>query len=145
MTMLAAVALGGLASACGTERISVPQSDPTFANDHYAAELFQQRCAGCHTLSYAATHGSASNPRTALAISGPDFDVRCERPADRVLYAIENGGFSGAYMPANVVTGEDARLVAMFVAKFSGTKAPLIPGAKPCSQIAIGTLPKAPK
>ena len=67
--------------------------------------LFSQRCSGCHTLSYAATHGSAPNVRTATAISGPNFNVRCERPITRVLYAIQNGGFSGAYMPQNIVVG----------------------------------------
>ncbi len=74
-----------------------------------------QRCAGCHTLSYAATHGSAANPRTAEAINGPNFNVRCERPVERVLYAIENGGFSGAYMPQNIFVGQQARDVAAFV------------------------------
>ena len=39
-----------------------------------------------------------------------------------VLYAIRNGGFSGAIMPQNIVTGEDAQAVARFLAKYSGTK-----------------------
>ena len=47
---------------------------------HRGAVLFSQRCSGCHTLSYAATHGSAANLRTATLISGPNFNVRCERP-----------------------------------------------------------------
>ena len=38
----------------------------------------------------------------------------------RVLYAIRNGGFSGAIMPENIVVGEDAKAVAAFVAKYSG-------------------------
>jgi hypothetical protein len=37
-----------------------------------------------------------------------------------VLYAIRNGGFSGAIMPANIVVGEDADAVADFLAKYSG-------------------------
>ena len=86
--------------------------------------LFNQRCAGCHTLSYAGTHGSAPNVRTAQAINGPNFNVRCERPVVRVLYAIENGGFSGAYMPQNIVVGQQARDVAQFVATYSGRQAP---------------------
>ena len=87
--------------------------------------LFSQRCAGCHTLSYAATHGSAPNVRTAQANNGPNFNVRCERPVDRVLYAIENGGFSGAFMPQNIVVGQDARDVAQFVATYAGRQAPI--------------------
>jgi mono/diheme cytochrome c family protein len=128
-------------AACGTERVSVPKSDPTYASDHSAAELFAQRCAGCHTLSYAGTHGSGANPRTYEAINGPNFNVRCERPAIRVLYAIENGGFSGAYMPPNIFVGAQARAVAMFVSRFAGRQAPFQPGVVACAQQPMGSLP----
>ncbi|MFL5862300.1 MAG: hypothetical protein ACJ780_16260, partial [Solirubrobacteraceae bacterium] len=102
---------------------------------------FQQRCSGCHSLSYAAAFGSASNVRTAQAVSGPNFNQRCERPVDRVLYAIENGGFSGAYMPQNIVVGQDALDVAKFVATYAGRQAPPQTGVKPCEQKAIGQVP----
>lgn len=141
---LAAVALALATAACGTERISIPRSDPNYASDNLAAHLFAERCAGCHTLSYAGTHGSAANPRTAEAINGPDFDVRCERPAIRVLYAIENGGFSGAYMPQNVFVGQQAREVADFVARFAGRAAPVEPNTTPCRKQPIGSLPALP-
>ncbi|MGO9754894.1 MAG: c-type cytochrome [Solirubrobacteraceae bacterium] len=141
ITFLAAIVIVSLAAACGTEKIGVPKSDPNYASDLAGAQLFQQRCGGCHTLSYAGTRGSAANIRTAEAINGPNFNINCERPVARVLYAIENGGFSGAYMPANVVVGEQARQVAQFVAGFSGRKAPLIPGQPTCEQRALGTLP----
>jgi hypothetical protein len=39
-----------------------------------------------------------------------------------VLFAIRNGGFSGAIMPANIVTGEDAEAVATFLDQYSGRK-----------------------
>ena len=126
-----------LTTACGTENISVAQGNP----NHNGAVLFNQRCSGCHTLSYAAAHGSASNPRSALPINGPNFDVRCERPVDRVLYAIKNGGFSGAIMPQNVVVGKQAIEVAKFVATYSGRQAPKIPGTIPCQAQPIGSLP----
>ena len=63
-----------------------------------------------------------------------------------MLYAIENGGFSGAYMPQNIVVGKQAREVAMFVARYAGRQAPPSPGVKPCDAKPIGTLPpsKAP-
>jgi hypothetical protein len=138
---VAAVALAVAAAACGTQRIDVPKSDPNYAQDSVAAHLFAERCAGCHTLSYAGTHGSAANPRTAEAINGPDFNVRCERPAIRVLYAIENGGFSGAYMPQNVFVGQQAREVAEFVARFAGREAPVEPNVVRCTQQPIGSLP----
>jgi mono/diheme cytochrome c family protein len=140
ITILAAIAVASLAAACGTEKISVPKSDPNYASDLAGAQLFAQRCGGCHTFSAAGTRGSAANIRSAEAINGPNFNINCERPVDRVLYAIENGGFSGAYMPANVVVGQQAQEVAQFVARFSGRKAPLIPGQLNCQQRAIGTL-----
>jgi mono/diheme cytochrome c family protein len=141
---VAAVALALATAACGTQRISVPKSDPNYASDNVAAHLFAERCAGCHTLSYAGTHGSAANPRSAEAINGPNFNVRCERPAIRVLYAIENGGFSGAYMPQNVFVGQQAREVAEFVARFAGRQAPVEPNTTPCIQQPIGSLPALP-
>jgi mono/diheme cytochrome c family protein len=133
----ALAAVAALATACGTEKISVPKSDPTYPG----AVLFSQRCSGCHTLSYAATHGSAANVRTREIVNGPNFNVRCERPVTRVLYAIENGGFSGAIMPQNVVVGQQAVEVAEFVAKYAGRQAPKIPGTATCDSQPIGSLP----
>jgi mono/diheme cytochrome c family protein len=135
---IAALSVAAITAACGTEKIDVPKSQ---ASTYSGAVLFSQRCAGCHTLDYAGTHGSAPNIRTAQAISGPNFNVRCERPITRVLYAIENGGFSGAYMPQNIVVGQDAHNVAKFVATYAGRKAPKTIGLIDCNQRAIGTLP----
>jgi hypothetical protein len=105
------------------------------------ATLFNQRCAGCHSLQQAAAYGSAPNIRTAQANSGPNFNQRCERPIDRVLYAIENGGFSGAYMPQNIVVGQDAIDVARFVATYAGRQAPHEIGIVNCEDRPLGTLP----
>jgi mono/diheme cytochrome c family protein len=133
----ATIALAAFAAACGTEKIKVPPSDPT----HTGAVLFNQRCAGCHTLSYAATMGSGTNVRTRELVNGPNFNVRCERPITRVLYAIENGGFSGAIMPQNVVVGRDAKEVAEFVATYAGRQAPKVIGQTPCVSQPVGQLP----
>jgi mono/diheme cytochrome c family protein len=129
-----------LTAACGTERIAVPKAN---AAAYKGAVLFSQRCAGCHTLNEAGTHGSAPNVRTAQANSGPNFNVRCERPVTRVLYAIENGGFSGAYMPQNIVVGQDAVDVAKFVSTYAGRLAPKLTGVIRCQQQPVGTLPTA--
>jgi len=134
----ATLAVAVLAAACGTERISVPTSDPTL---HAGAVLFNQRCGGCHTLSYAATHGSASNIKTRLITNGPNFNLRCERPAIRVLYAIENGGFSGATMPQNIVVGQQAREVALFVSTYAGRKGQTSVGVPSCQHLPLGALP----
>jgi cytochrome c551 len=137
----ALVAAATTVAACGTESISVPKSQGAL---YQGAVLFNQRCSGCHTLSYAATHGSAANVRSAQYNNGPNFDQRCERTAnglgvDRVLYAIKNGGFSGAIMPQNVVVGEQAIEVAEFVATYAGRKAPHVPGVLPCEHLPVGT------
>jgi len=131
-------------TACGTEKVQVPKTKATAASysiDQAGAAIFQERCSGCHSLSYAGANGSGQNPRNYLAISGPNFNVRCERPVIRVLYAIENGGFSGAYMPQNIVVGEQAKEVAEFVSEYAGRKAPQQPGTTPCQDKPVGTLP----
>jgi mono/diheme cytochrome c family protein len=137
LILSAAAAVTVFLVACGTERISVPKKDPTYTG----AVLFSQRCAGCHTLSYAGTHGSAANVRQREITNGPNFNVRCERPVTRVLYAIQNGGFSGAIMPQNVVVGQDAINVANFVAKYAGRQAPKLTGQQSCESQPIGTIP----
>ena len=110
----AALALAGTLAACGTENISVPKDDPTYTG----AVLFSARCAGCHTLTPAATQGTANR---ALRTEGPNLDGREESVSD-VIFAIRNGGFSGAIMPQNIVTGHEAQEVAAFVAKYAGSK-----------------------
>jgi cytochrome c551 len=137
-TSCAVFAVAVAAGACGTQNISVPKSAGAL---YTGAVLFNQRCAGCHTLSYAATRGSAANVRTAQFNNGPNFDVRCERPVTRVLYAIQNGGFSGAIMPQNVVVGQQAVDVAKFVATYAGRQAPQIPGSIQCQDEPLGTIP----
>src|SRR5690348_8102158 len=125
---IATLAVAAVAGGCGTQHIQVSHSNSSL---YAGALVFSQRCGGCHTLSYAATNGSAPNIRTAQANSGPNFNVRCERPITRVLYAIENGGFSGAIMPQNVVVGQDALDVAKFVSTYAGRQEPKEPGTLP--------------
>jgi mono/diheme cytochrome c family protein len=110
---IAAAAL--LASGCGSESVSVPQNDP----NHTGAEIFAARCGSCHSLDVAGTHGSATNVSDRENVDGPNFNVRKEKVSD-VLFAIANGGFSGAIMPENIVTGPEAQAVAAFVAKYAG-------------------------
>lgn len=112
LTPLAAAALA--LGACGTEGIELSDDDPDFRG----AELFAERCSGCHTLSAAGTQGSANRSQRA---QGPNFDQRKETYED-AIYAIANGGFSGAIMPQNIVVGDDAEAVARFLAAYSGTQ-----------------------
>jgi mono/diheme cytochrome c family protein len=105
------------AAGCGGE-IEVPE-DQTEA--HEGAVLFYERCSGCHSLDAANSYGS--KPPDALQggerTNGPNFNVR-QVSRDDALYAIRNGGFSGSIMPANIVVGEQADLVADFLAQYSG-------------------------
>lgn len=123
------VAAGFVIAACGSEGISVPEESP----DHAGAVLFAERCSGCHTLSAAGTQGSGERE---LRVQGPNFDERDET-FDDALFAIRNGGFSGAIMPQNIVVGEDAEKVAEFLANFSGDDV-----VKPPSPVAVGDEPE---
>jgi len=102
-------------AACGSEGVSV--SGDASDQEVEGAEIFASHCAGCHTLSAAGTRGSGNR---ALRAQGPNFDQRLETE-DEVLFAIRNGGFSGAIMPQNIVTGDQADAVAAFVANYAGT------------------------
>jgi mono/diheme cytochrome c family protein len=106
-------------AACGSQEINADNQQPQGAV-HQGAELFRERCGGCHTLKAAATHGSAQQVTHKERTDGPNLDFRKETVQD-VLFAIRNGGFSGSIMPANVVVGTDAQKVAEFVSKYAGS------------------------
>jgi mono/diheme cytochrome c family protein len=106
-----------LAAGCGG-KIEVPEDETTA---HRGAVLFNERCSGCHSLDAANAYGSKppGQIQGGERTNGPNFNVRKET-RDDVLFAIRNGGFSGAIMPANVVVGDDAQAVADFLAEYSG-------------------------
>ncbi|MBI5311474.1 MAG: cytochrome c [Actinobacteria bacterium] len=116
LLLVAATAVAG----CGSQSVEVSTND---ASAERGAQLFAERCAGCHTFSAAGAQGSKptrevnSKDRT----NGPNFDSRHVN-YDDALEAIRQGGFSGAVMPGNIVTGQDAEDVATFVGKYSGKK-----------------------
>jgi mono/diheme cytochrome c family protein len=103
------------ASGCGGE-VKADNSQ-----DKAAAESFNQHCSGCHSLKPANAYGSKPEGQKegGERTNGPNFNVRKESKDD-VLFAIRNGGFSGAIMPANVVTGKEAESIAAYLAKYSG-------------------------
>ncbi len=116
--LAAALVAGAILTGCQTEEVEVDS-----AADEQGAQLFSERCGGCHTLEAAAADGS--KPEGQLSggerTNGPNFDTR-KVQADDVLFAIRNGGFSGAIMPANIVVGDDAEAVAEFLEKYSGSR-----------------------
>ena len=88
--------------------------------------LFRDHCSGCHTLSSVGASGSATSIKNRVRTNGPNFNIRKEN-AEQVLYAIRNGGFSGAIMPQNIVVGPNAQAVAAFLAQYSGRQAQKTP------------------
>jgi mono/diheme cytochrome c family protein len=112
LALTAATVAAFALAACGTEGIQVPEDDA----NHTGAVLFSERCSGCHSLDAAGAQGSANR---ALRNQGPNLNERVES-SDDVLYAIRNGGFSGAIMPQNILVGDEAQAVADFVAEYSG-------------------------
>jgi mono/diheme cytochrome c family protein len=112
----------GVLGACGSQGISVSKSSPYYRG----AVLFRDHCSGCHTLATVGAQGSATSIKDRLRTNGPNFNIRKENP-EQVLYAIHNGGFSGAIMPENIVLGAEAREVANFLAKYSGLQAQKVP------------------
>jgi mono/diheme cytochrome c family protein len=116
ITVLAAAAAFGLvACGFGEQGVSLSKSDPNYKG----AAAFATHCSGCHTLSAAGTQGTGNRGERT---QGPSLDQRTETYQD-VLFAIQNGGFSGAIMPQNIVVGREAEQVARFVAKYAGQEA----------------------
>ena len=138
--LLLACAIGATATglvACGESGIELA-SDAT-PQIQEGAELFSQRCAGCHTLDAAGAQGSSTNITSKEYKDGPNFNARKET-YEQALYAIRNGGFSSGPMPQNIVVGEEAEAVARFLEKYSGKDAdrPAVPGVEAPTEAATG-------
>jgi len=93
------------------------------SSDDTARELFQTNCGSCHTLARGGTDG----------VVGPNLDVRlapnggaatpeaAAGTATRVASAIKNGCCAKPYaMPAGILQGSQADIVADFVAREAG-------------------------
>lgn len=79
--------------------------------------IFRETCASCHTL-------EAANAR---GVYGPNLDEQLGAPggdpaatAARVETAIKTGGVTGKQMPAGLLDGDDAKLVAQYIAAVAG-------------------------
>jgi mono/diheme cytochrome c family protein len=118
LLLLALPAVAAAAVACGSEEIDIAKDSPNYNG----AEIFHERCAGCHSLNVVGAQGSAVDPNQREYKDGPNFDQRQEK-YEQVLYAIRNGGFSSGPMPQNIVVGKEAEEVARFIAENSGKQA----------------------
>jgi mono/diheme cytochrome c family protein len=121
-TTMVLFACAGILGACGSQGLKVAKSSTYYGG----AVLFRDHCSGCHTLSVVGAQGSATSIANRVKTNGPNFNIRKEN-AEQALYAIRNGGFSGAIMPENIVVGEQAQSVASFLEKYSGRQAQKVP------------------
>ncbi len=119
LPLLLLVVCGVGLAACGSQSNDVTGQS---AAVEAGSQLFAARCAGCHTLSVVGAEGSAAKVSSAQRTNGPNFNTRREC-YENILYAIRNGGYSGAIMPANIVVGKESEQVAAFLAKYAGQDA----------------------
>jgi mono/diheme cytochrome c family protein len=123
LALTALVAAVCAAAGCGTQKNDVKQPGVAINGipEQYraGAKLFVERCSGCHTLGVVGAEGGALVVKNRERVDGPNFNVRKEDRAG-VLYAIRNGGFSGAIMPQDIVVGKEATDVADFLVKYAG-------------------------
>jgi len=89
----------------GTATATADPEQPLAPGEERGRELFAENCGSCHTLDAAGTSGQI----------GPNLD-EAQLDEQAVLRAIEIGGRGTGNMPPNLVSGEDARDVAAFVA-----------------------------
>ena len=89
---------------------SALQTKEASANLERGKELFMENCKSCHTL-------EAAN---AVGITGPSLDELGQVTRDRVVNAIRIGGTGQDRMPAGLLEGRNAELVAEYVAAVAG-------------------------
>jgi mono/diheme cytochrome c family protein len=73
-------------------------------------QLFKRTCSSCHTLGAVQARG----------VTGPNLDTIGRVTPERVKSAIRIGGTGQGRMPANLLSGEDADLVADYVSQTAG-------------------------
>jgi mono/diheme cytochrome c family protein len=78
--------------------------------DEEGKALFIQTCKSCHTLAAVGANG----------VTGPDLDELGGVDRERVLHAIKIGGTGDGRMPPGLLDGQNAELVARYVAKVAG-------------------------
>jgi mono/diheme cytochrome c family protein len=92
------------------------------SSDDDARLLFQTNCGACHTLARGGTDGVVGpNLDVRLAPNGPAEGEAVSGAESRVAYAIRNGCCAKPYaMPAGILQGGEADIVANFVARVAG-------------------------
>jgi cbb3-type cytochrome c oxidase subunit III len=116
--LLLAGALALLLAGCGTGGKASSHTD-----QQNGSKLFTQKCAGCHQLAAAGSHGTI----------GPNLDdaFRADRTQGFKQSTIQNVVLDqirvpSPPMPKNLVTGQNAQDVAAYVAAVAGTGQPAV-------------------
>jgi mono/diheme cytochrome c family protein len=125
VTMTLGLACALAVGACGSQGVALSKTSPYYRG----AVIFLDHCSGCHTLATVGAEGSATSVKNRMKTNGPNFNFRKEN-VEQVMYAIHNGGFTGAIMPENIVLGTEAREVAAFLTKYSGLQAEKVPAVE---------------
>jgi plastocyanin/mono/diheme cytochrome c family protein len=115
----------------GAAERPIPSSDKT------AQSLFQTNCGACHTLAAGGTDGVVGPNLDTLLASGPGTKDSVDANCQRVLAAVDNG--VGGRMPAGILEGANADLVASFVARNVAYINPGPTPAVPASQVECKT------
>jgi cbb3-type cytochrome c oxidase subunit III len=134
------VQLRGLAGACAVLIAAIAATGcgttglPEAGDTTRGKELFKTKCAQCHTLADAGTRG----------VIGPNLDdafrqARADGLGDhtiesvvrgQIAYPVEEPPTGSPGMPADIVTGEDADSVALYVASVASLPVRPQPGAQ---------------
>ena len=137
MALAAALAVL-VATGCGSANVRVAEGGGASASR--GKTLFQERCASCHTLADANANGTI----------GPNLDESYAYPIEQgfsessirdlvraqIEYAVEEPPTGEPGMPRNLVTGEDADSVALYVASVAGR--PVVGGTDDGQEILAG-------
>jgi cytochrome c553 len=86
------------------------RTESASTSDEEAKILFIATCKSCHNLDAVQAKG----------VTGPDLDELGGLDKQRVLNAIKKGGTGQDRMPAGLLQGHDAQLVAAYVARVAG-------------------------
>jgi cbb3-type cytochrome c oxidase subunit III len=125
---LAALLAALVAAGCGSEGL------PSSGSTSRGQQLFTEKCGQCHTLAGAGTKGQIGpNLDDAFArarTDGFDDSTIAGLVRNQIAYPVTKPGTGVPGMPANLVDGEDADSVALFVASVAatGAKPPAPPG-----------------
>jgi mono/diheme cytochrome c family protein len=122
LAALAALAVAGLVAAgCGAEGL------PETGNTSRGKELFtgDGQCGSCHTLADAGTRGQVGPNLDAAFYQSRQDGIGQETLAaivqNQIAYPVVDPSTGAPGMPANLVTGQDATDVALYVASVAGT------------------------